>query len=38
MHMETAQVQSTVMCFNLGHSEEPAGRGKEVRCNNRIIG
>ena len=38
MHMETAQQQSTVMCFNLGHSEQLAGRGKDVRCNNRIIG
>jgi hypothetical protein len=38
MHMETAQHQFTVMYFNLCHNEQFAGRGKDVRCNNRIIG
>jgi hypothetical protein len=38
MHMETAQHQFTVMYFNLCHNEQFAGRGKDVCCNNRIIG
>jgi hypothetical protein len=38
MHMETAQHQFTAMYFNLGHNEQFAGRGKDVRCNNWIIG
>jgi hypothetical protein len=38
MHMETAQHQFTVTHFNLCHNEQFAGRGKDVRCNNRVIG
>jgi len=38
MNMETAQHQFTVKYFNLRHNEQFPGRGKDVRCNDRIVG